>query len=304
VSASICVVGSFMMDFTVRVSRQPLRGETIIGERFDITPGGKGMNQAVAAARAGARTTMIGVLGEDELGDRFIEALKSEGIDAGLVRRDPSAGTGVGLPMVMEDGENAIVIVPRANSSFSSEDVARVRPALLSSDVVLVQFELPLGPVAEATREIRQGGGLVILNPAPALAPPPGIQFDYLVANSIEATHFAAGSGLEPEALASHLYESWTPKGVVITLGADGLVYEAGDGPVVVKAEQVDAVDTVGAGDAFCGYLAASLAEGASLSEAVEIAKVAGALCVTRPGAVDAIPTSDEVGRYRSARAG
>lgn len=300
-TAALSVIGSFMMDLTVYASRRPTLGETVIGEHFAMSIGGKGMNQAVAAVRAGANVAMIGVLGDDDFGDRFMVRMRDEGIDTSHVRREPDIGTGVGTPVVTPDGENSIVVVPRANNCFDLADIERARPQLERTDVLLAQFELPLAPITEATRIVRAAGGFVVLNAAPAQALPHEIEFDYLVVNRVEAAQLSSDGDTAPERLATALYTCLKPRGVLVTLGADGVILEDGRGPVHLDGQRVDPVDTVGAGDAFCGYLSTRLAEGATLEESALDALIAGALCVTRTGAADAMPTRSDVQEFSSA---
>ena len=164
----VCVVGSFMMDLVVRAPRRPAVGETLVGDSFEMFLGGKGFNQAIAAARAGARTAMVGRVGGDDFGKCFLEALERDGIDAAFVTRDETLGTGVGLPLVEPSGANSIVIVPRANHRQDAGDVRAAKPAIESARVVLLQLELSAPVALEAARIARAAGRTVVLNPAPA----------------------------------------------------------------------------------------------------------------------------------------
>src|SRR5512141_424272 len=188
-SPAIVVVGSFNMDLVVRTPRRPVRGETVMGSEFGMFPGGKGFNQAIAAARLGARVTMAGRVGSDHFGDLFLNALRAEGVCSQAVMRDPVVGTGVGLPVIGEDGDNAIVVVPRANMAMTATDVDAVTAEIASADALLLQLEVPQAVSRRAAEIACNAGTLVVLNPAPAA--PLADEFvalaDVLVPNEFEA---------------------------------------------------------------------------------------------------------------------
>ena len=295
----VCVIGSFMMDLVAAAPRRPLSGETLIGTGFAMHLGGKGMNQAVAAARSGAQVAMIGRLGNDDFGARFRSALDAEGIDASSVRTDPVEGTGVGLPVVEPDGTNSIIVIPRANHRLEVGDVEAASSVIAQADALLLQFELPLETAVAAARIAAQAGVIVIVNPAPALRPPDGLSgfVDYLVPNEGEAERL---TGVDTDAddgraAAVVLLAGWSARGVVVTVGERGAVVAHGDVVEQVEALPVHVVDTVGAGDAFSGALAARLAAGDGLLDAVGYARVAAALSCTRAGAAGAMPWRQEV---------
>jgi ribokinase len=296
VSASVVVVGSFMTDLVVRAPRRPVPGETIVGTGFAEHLGGKGCNQAVAASRAGATTALVGRVGADEHGRRFLDLLDREGIDATHVRVDHEEGTGVATPLVEPSGANSIVIVPRANHRVSEADVVAA-DALATADVVLLQLELPLPTVVAAARRAHDAGATVVLNPAPAIEDLAGLGglegcVDVLVPNEVEA---AALTGRDdPQAAALALQRRFRCA-VIVTLGAEGCVVASDDGVQALPAPAVTAVDTVGAGDAFCGTLGARLAAGDDLVTAARYANAAGALSVTVPGAEPSLPTAAQV---------
>jgi ribokinase len=292
---AVCVVGSFMMDLTIRTRRRPEPGETVIGTSFDQYLGGKGFNQALAAARSDAVTAMVGRLGDDDYGRLFLRRLREEGIDLRHVAQDPLEGTGIGAPVVDESGENAIVVVPRANHAVSVEDIHAASGLIGSARVLLLQLELPVAVVLAAAACARHAGTAVVLNPAPAVSEvePFADLVDVIVPNQAEAAQltglsFASSS---PAQIATALSQR-TGAQVVLTLGADGvLVLERGTRePVLVPAHQVEVVDTVAAGDAFCGALGAELARGSTLLEAAAYANAAAGLAVTRRGAEPSIP--------------
>jgi ribokinase len=307
VTGQVCVVGSFMMDLAACAPRRPAAGETVLGTRFDMFLGGKGFNQAVAAARRGAPTSMVGRLGDDDFGARFQAALEREGIDRTFVGLDAVAGTGVGLPLVEPSGENSIVIVPQANHAIDEAAIEAARSVIEQASVVLLQLELPLPATLAAARIADRSGATVILNPAPApssgadLAPFAGL-VDVLVPNEVEAAQLL---GIE----ADHAHHAEHADGdgagtiealarryacdVVLTLGDQGaLVLDRRGRTEHLPAHAVDVVDSVGAGDAFCGVLGAALARGIPLAEAAVEANAAAALAVTALGAEPSLPTA------------
>ncbi|MGW2093974.1 ribokinase [Promicromonospora sukumoe] len=294
-SGTVVVVGSANVDLVVDVPRHPAGGETILGGDLRRTPGGKGANQAVAAARAGgAATTFVGALGRDESGKLLLASLDGAGVRTDTVER-VDAPTGTALITVSPDGENAIVVAPGANSRVRV-GAAQAR-RIAAADVVLAQLEIPLGTVIAAARERREGA-LFVLNAAPSRDLPDALweQVDVLVVNEHEAGDLAGPGAASPEALAAALLER--VPAVVVTLGARGsLVARRGLKPVRVPAAEVAVVDTTGAGDTYCGVLAAALARSgiAGLAQAARLAGAAGALAVTRPGAQDAVPDAADV---------
>ncbi|MFI6424302.1 ribokinase [Promicromonospora sp. NPDC050880] len=292
----VVVVGSANVDLVVDVPRHPAGGETILGGDLRRTPGGKGANQAVAAARAGgADTTFVGALGRDDPAELLLASLGGAGVRTDTVDR-VDAPTGTALITVSPDGENAIVVAPGANSRVRV-GAAQAR-RIAAADVVLAQLEIPLGTVVAAARERREGA-LFVLNAAPSRELPEALweQVDVLVVNEHEAADLvdAAADGT-PEALATALLDR--VPAVVMTLGSHGsLVARRGGEQVRVPAARVEAVDTTGAGDTSCGVLAAALARTglAGLAQAARLAGAAGALAVTRPGAQDAVPDAADV---------
>ena len=307
---TVCVVGSFMMDLVLRAPRRPRSGETVLGTSFGMYLGGKGFNQAIAAVRAGSRTAIVGRVGRDDFGDQFVDCLHREGVDAGFVVADADEGTGVGVPLVDDEGENSIVAVPRANFRVTADDIEAAGDLIISSDVLLVQLELPVDAVVTATRIAHDAGVTVVLNPAPAVAAAESFAglVDLVVANRAETALLTGdGDDVEPGVAARRLREA-VGADVIMTLGADGGVLVDDDGDDELRAYDVPVVDTVGAGDAFCGALAAALAGGVALRAAAHRASAAGGLAVTRPGAEPSMPTAAQVddliatGRLREAR--
>ena len=290
----VVVVGSANVDLVVGVPRHPAGGETILGGDLRRTPGGKGANQAVAAARAGgADTTFVGALGRDESADLLLASLTGAGVRTDTVAR-VDAPTGTALITVSPDGENAIVVAPGANSHvrLGATQLGRIGAA----DVVLAQLEVPLDIVPAAARA-RRKGALFVLNAAPSRELPEELwdEVDVLVVNEHEAADLVGGStSAGPDELAAVLLAR--VPAVVITLGAGGSLVARRDVlPVRIPAAEVTAVDTTGAGDTYCGVLAAALARSTELADAARLAGAAGALAVTRPGAQDAVPHAADV---------
>jgi ribokinase len=293
----VCVVGSFMADVVVRAPRLPQRGETVIGSSCETFLGGKGFNQAIAAARAGAVTAMAGALGDDDHGQQFLRTLAAEGIDATGVHVIPDAGTGIAFPVVEDSGENAIIVVPRANHQLTTEHVDRLSGVLGRATVVLMQLELPVDVVVAAAASARRSGATVMLNPAPAIADAQrfGGLVDVLVPNESELRLLAGDGAVDMPKAAARLSAVTGAHSVVVTLGEQGVYVWTAGGDFSVPGHRVDAVDTVGAGDAFCGVLAARLAGGADFHEAVRHANAAGALSTTRAGAEPSMPSREAV---------
>lgn len=290
----ITVVGSLNLDTTVRVPRLPRSGETVLGTgHFDDT-GGKGANQAVAAARLGRDVAMLGMVGDDDAGRRLLAALQEEGVDVAGVVVGP-APTGMAIITVDEEGENSIVVDPSANGAYGATDVSVSAGIVEQATVVLMQLEIPLGAVGAALDAAR---GTVILNPAPAAHLPPEVleRVGILVPNATELALLADSpvptSPVEAVQAARRLEG---PGAVVVTLGAQGAVAVAEGEDLHVAAPEVEAVDPTAAGDAFCGGLADALVRGESLGDAVEWAVRCGAVAATRWGAQRSLPTREDV---------
>jgi ribokinase len=291
--AEIAVVGSLNLDATVRVPRLPLPGETVMGRGHSHDTGGMGANQAVAAARLGRSVEMVGMVGSDDAGDRLLAALAAAGVGTSRVRRSTSLATGLALIMVDDAAENTIVVIPSANGALTPGDLDA--GVIGEAAVVLLQLEIPLETVEAAAALAR---GKVVLNPAPAHPLPAALldRVDVLVPNR---TELALLAGAEPPATmeeAAALARSLEgPKGVVVTLGAEGALVVVRGRAEHVPAPQVAAVDPTGAGDAFCAGLADALVRGAGLVEASRWAVRCGAAAVTRRGAQASLPTRAEV---------
>ncbi|GAA2611263.1 ribokinase [Actinomadura fulvescens] len=283
-------MGSVNADLVVSVDRRPAPGETVLGSDLATYPGGKGANQAVAAARLGARTAILGRIGDDGHGDLLRAALSEAGVDLGhlLVTPGPS---GVALITLDPDGDNSIIVSPGANARLAPSDVDA---ELLSAAVVSFQLEIPLPTVEAAARAADAGGARVVLNLSPARAVPDDLLAlcDPLVVNEHEAAYLL-GAGDEPEAMATALLARG-PRSVVITLGAEGALTADATGVTAVPSPKVEAVDTTGAGDAFTAALCLRLARGDTLADAARYAVRVGAAAVRKPGAQSSYPATDE----------
>jgi ribokinase len=292
--ARIVVIGSVNTDMVVRGARIPSPGETVTGGTFLRADGGKGANQAVAAARAGADVTFVARVGADELGEAAVAGLAAEGVDVSHVKPDPGHATGVALIMVDEAGENAISVAPGANARLSVEDVEAARAVIESADVLLTQLETPLPAVERAAAIGSAAGVTMILNPAPAKRLPDSLMalIDVLTPNEGEAVYLSGEA--RPAAAASKLRDLGATT-VVVTLGAEGALIVAEGRESLVPGFPVVAVDTTAAGDAFSGSLAVSLAEGLDLALAVRRACAAGALATTVHGARPSLPVRARV---------
>ena len=294
-TARVCVVGSANLDCVAYVERPPAPGETVTGSSFAMTPGGKGANAAMAAARAGGQVSLLGAIGDDDAGRRLLEEYAGEAIDTSALRVVPGVPTGVAVVVVDASGENQIVVVAGANGTVGELD-RPARDRVAASDVLLLQLELPMAAVLSAARHARAHGVPVVLTPAPVTDVPDELlaSTDVLLPNEHEARLLTGEA--TPEAAALALLARGVGE-VVVTLGAAGALHvdRAGDVRAVAPvATGLDVVDTTGAGDAFAGTLAVLLGEGRPMAQALSRAAAAGALAVTRPGAATS-PTRAEV---------
>ena len=296
---TIVVLGSINADLVVRAPRLPLAGETLRGTSFAVVPGGKGANQAVAAARHGATVSIVGAVGADDFGPRLVDALEQNRVDTSGVTVDPDAATGVASIVVSESGDNAIVTVGGANHRVGRTELRALDERLPDATVFLVQLEIPIAVVQDAVRRAHARGTVVVLDPAPVAALGDDLlaDVDWITPNVIEAEVLTGIAPLD-ESDARRAAEMLRRRGVdhvVITLGAEGCVYSGAEGSFRVEPPSVDVVDTVAAGDAFNGTLAASLDRGDDVGTALERACAAGALATTRSGALPSMPTGAEV---------
>jgi ribokinase len=297
--SAIAVVGSMNMDLVARAPRMPGPGETVIGGDLVTVPGGKGANQAVAAARLGADVTMVGRVGDDAFGTTLTAGLANAGVDVNHVGTETDTATGVALIVVDDSGQNSIVVAPGANMRLLPEHVAQAHQAVARCDVLLVQLEVPTSTVQFAAELARSNGVTVILNPAPAQPVPDGLlaAVDVLVPNESE-TGLLTGLAVADESDCAQAAAALLASGVetvILTLGERGALLARADGQTHVPAFAVTPVDTTAAGDAFLGGFAVALAEGLSPRQAVMWGNAAGALATTRLGAQPSLPTRQAV---------
>jgi ribokinase len=295
------VIGSLNMDIVVETDRYPQMGETIMGERIRFIPGGKGANQAVAGARLGAETAMIGAVGDDAFGEELLRSLQEDGVDVTGIKRASGMATGVASIYVAE-GDNSIVVVPGANSRVEPADIDRSEDKLRQADIVLLQLEIPVETVVYAARKAKSLGKTVVLNPAPAQQLPDELfgLVDYMTPNRSELGWYS-GMDTEGGALESAMrrMKEMGAAHIVTTLGADGSAYLAADGSMhTIPGHKVPVVDTTGAGDCYNAGLALSIADGRGLEEAIAYASLVSALAVTKFGAQAGMPTEAEARRF------
>ena len=290
-AAKIVVVGSFNADLTSYMERMPRPGETVHGQRFVTGAGGKGSNQAVAAARLGADVTFIGRVGKDVFANLAYELWDAEGINSDFVCRDAEHATGVAPILVDSAGENMIVVVLGANKRVQGADIDAARERIAAADILIAQLEINTDMVQYALQLAKELGVTTILNPAPAAAiPDETIELaDYLTPNETELETLCGSRSVAVESAARSLLTR-ADQTAVVTLGAKGAQIVTRDESRAVGAFEVDVVDTTGAGDAFNGGLAAALAEGKPLRDAVRFANATAALCVTQPGTARSNP--------------
>jgi ribokinase len=297
--ADVFVVGSINQDFVLNVQRRPEPGETVTDAQLSKGNGGKGANQAAAAALLGAEVTFLGRVGDDGFGEPLVEALAEKGVDTSLIEAASGSSTGTAVITVTPDGENAITVAPGANRHLTLEDVDDAAEAIGGARVLVAQMEVSPEVVTRAVWVAARHGTRPLVNLAPPFEVPREVleQLDPLVINEHEAA-FLLGERVEGVdgalAAASELL-ALGPKSVVVTVGKDGAVFSDGESTEHLPAPEVDVVDTTGAGDAFVGALAASLARDDSLRDAVAYAVRAGAAAVTKEGAQGALPTTEVI---------
>jgi len=303
----IVVVGSSNTDLVVTLPALPKPGETLLGGDLLTAQGGKGANQAVAAARLGAAVTLVGCVGDDDFGATSLAQYAREGMDTSRIRVVAGAPSGVALIFVGATGENMIAVAPGANLRLTPADIEAAAPVIQAADVLLLQLETPLATVLSAARLAHAAGVKVILNPAPAQPLPASLLalVDVLTPNEREALLVSGlPADAAPTAAAARLH-SLGVKTVVITLGAAGaLIKTAEQAAFTAPGFRVSAVDTVAAGDAFNGGLAVALAQGQPLATAVRFANAVAAVAVTRPGAQASLPSAQEAAAFLEARKG
>jgi ribokinase len=304
--AQIVVLGGLNMDLVVRIAAIPRPGETLSGGKFATFPGGKGANQAVAAARMGAQVAMVGRVGSDAFGEQMLASLAADGIETATVGIDPDNATGVALITVAANGQNSISVASGANLTVTVEDVRSAFKRLGRVDLLVMPLETPFETILEAARLARQAGAQVILNPAPAAEMPAELLncASVLAPNETE-TEFLTGVTVSDDLSARQAAQALLQRGphnVVLTLGERGALLATGrpEAPdfLRIPSYAVDAIDTTAAGDAFVGALAAGIGEGLALPAAVSLANAAAAISVTRLGAQPSLARRSEVNEF------
>jgi ribokinase len=294
----VFVAGSINMDVVATADRHPLVGETIAGKAVLYFPGGKGANQAVSAAKLGASTTLIGRLGTDAFGQQLRSFLAGQGVDLAFVQ-DSDAHSGTAI-ITVANADNTIVVVPGANALVSADDVSA--PVLAKGDVAVSQFEIPLPAIAAFFKRARAAGATTILNPAPALQFGEGLLdlVDILVLNETELGFLTSTTLRDTDEdarfiEAARLLQMRADRTICVTLGKRGVLAVSGGDASVIAGRAVEAVDTTGAGDCLVGALAAQIAQGKHIRDALAYANAAASICVQRMGAAPSMPTSAEV---------
>jgi len=299
----VVVVGSLNMDLVVRVPHMPAPGETILGANFQTIPGGKGANQAVAAARMGARVTMIGCVGNDDFGKTLVDNLTRESIDVSNISIAPDAATGIAMITVDENGQNSIVVASGANMELTAEDIRAAWKKIEDIDIVVMPLEVSLECIEEAATLAKKSSAKVVLNPAPAqeLSEKLLSKVDILIPNESE-TALLTGlevNTLEEAEIAAKKLQSKGVDTVILTLGARGamLIAENTDAQIF-SSYPTNVVDTTAAGDAFVATLTFGVSSGVPIKEAIQLANASGALAVSKIGAQPSLPTKSEVSQF------
>ncbi|QOX62783.1 ribokinase [Anoxybacterium hadale] len=295
----ITVVGSLNMDLVISADKIPRPGETVLGKNLQQIPGGKGANQADAAARLGAEVILIGCVGEDDFGKRLLNSLKQDGVNIENILIKQTQSTGVASIIVEASGNNAITVAPGANYHLTSEDVEALRTVIAASDIVLSQLETPIDSVRTALKIARSSGKKTILNPAPAADLDDDILslVDILTPNETELEYLSGHrtDSIENILLAGKILIARGVKELVITIGSMGCVHMKGEEATHYRAHQVNAVDTTAAGDSFSAALAVSLSNGRALADAIGFSMKVAAMTVTKKGAQTSLPHLEEV---------
>jgi ribokinase len=297
----ILVIGSINMDIVMETKRFPLIGETILGDNVSFIPGGKGANQAVAAARLGGQTSIIGAVGDGTFGDQLLNSLSKNNVDISAVKRIRNGKTGMASICVANE-DNTIIVIPGANHQLTPDDISEEK--IKEHDIVLLQLEIPIATVLYTARKAKSFGKTVILNPAPATTLPEELfqYIDFITPNTTELAHITKQNpDREKIDQAMKHMQKMGPKQVITTLGKKGAAYFAENGSLLFQQSfQVPVVDTTGAGDCFNGALAVAVARGDSMKDAVEFASIAAALAVTKLGAQSGMPTEKEVHQFKN----
>lgn len=299
----ILVIGSLNLDMVVNVDHTPSIGETILSDKMEMIPGGKGANQACAAGYLNADVTMLGAVGNDMYADIQMKSLSEAGVDVSRIIKRPEATTGIALITVNSDGDNCIVVISGANATLSCDDIDNNIDLLKEADIVIFQLEIPLETVCYAARRAKELGKMVILDPAPVPKVFPKELYRYvdvIKPNETELYMLTGIARVESNLMeASRLLRSQGVKNILVTLGEKGVYLDSEENGICrIPAIPVDALDTTAAGDSFTAAMAVMLADGRSLREAVIFANYVSAIVVTRKGAQSSMPTFDEVRQY------
>ena len=298
-TCDVVVIGSSNMDMVVRCSELPLPGQTILGNDFVMNPGGKGANQAVAAAKLGAKTQLVARLGNDVFAEASCRSFSEVGLGMDYVVRDEGTASGVALIFVDETGENQIVVAPGANTLLTPADVDAALPAIEQAKVMILQLEIPMETVRHAARLAVEHKTKVILNPAPARILPRDLleNVDIIIANETEILVLTGAEevGIHTATVACRPLLDSGVESVITTLGKEGAVITSGSGASRVPGFKVRAIDTTSAGDTFAGAIACALSEGVDLENAVRFGNAAAALSATKQGAQISMPSRAEV---------
>jgi len=306
----VVVVGSTNFDVVVKAARLPKEGESMLASNLKFFPGGKGANQAVGAARLGARTTFIGAVGKDPLGDYLVRCLKGSGIDTAWVKRHPTHTTGCAFITVYPNGNNSIVVDPGANYTLQPRDIERAKNLIARADALATVLEIPLEVVEAALRLARKAGKITVLDAGPPRGCPPEIlRLPDIVSPNETELEALSGEKVSGRDSARHAAEKLLELGVrtvVLKLGGDGSMLVTAKGSTHFPAHKVDVVDPTAAGDAFTAALTVQLGAGFAIEDAIRYANVAGALATTRLGAQPSLPTRKEVEAFaaRAAKLG
>jgi ribokinase len=296
---SVVIYGSINTDLITYTPKLPQRGETLLGNSYLMALGGKGANQAVAAAKLGADVSMVGHVGDDTFGRQVLEQLTDYGVDVSNVEIVSDQGSGLAVISVDDNGENTIIVLSGANMQFDQKDVSRTESLFDEAKVLLLQLEVPVAADLAVARAAHSKGIKVVLDPAPAAELPAELYsaVDILTPNEVE-TEMMVGirpSSQQEAAEAAKILQSRGVHTVIVTLGSEGVFCASGARTIYIPAFDVDTIDTVGSGDAFNGGLAAAISEGMEIDEALEWGAAAGALSTTRSGAAGAMPDRAEL---------
>ena len=297
--AEVVVIGSINMDMVVTLDHRPAKGETVLGNHFFMSPGGKGANQAYAAGKLGARTMMLGKLGEDVFAQQLIANLQQAGIDTSMITKLPDVSSGIALISIDAEGDNSIVVAPGANSAIARPDIDRWEPYIQKAKIILLQLEIPLDSVVYAAETAHKHGVSVLLDPAPAQPLPDELLSiaDFITPNESELSALTGVDVTDAESAikaASRLIDRGV-KTVLAKLGSKGVAAVDSKGAFVIKGYPVKAVDTTAAGDSFAGAFATAIAEGKDVKAAAQFANAVAAIAVTRMGAQASMPSRQEV---------